>query len=452
MKYFCSLFFFFILLQANSQNIYPKKIIAFGWDYPTVSYLLKNIEKINNTPFDGVCFSINKDIIQLFDTGLKRNEYFLFPELSKIKWSAQTANFLKVRGYGSNGPHWFNNTHWRNILKNAESVSKAVLLSNAKGILFDAEYYLEDPELDPWTFSKKRYPNHSFQQVKKQVFLRGLQIAKALTTHKKQLEVLSIWTIGLAYHQQKKQDVEKIGHALLPSFIAGLLACEGIQLIDGNETAYWYENAIDFLKSARILKTKAAPVFFDCNNVKVFASKTQFAQPVYYDGLLAKDKLYDRGLDSITKVAWMKNNLETALAVSDKYVWFYTERGNWWEGNIDESVKKLLYHVKNVAKDRFENPGKTFFRTCELNIASSKELNDYCRFIPSKNELHFSFKEVVPTFVYIYQNSALNKIVKPNKKMFFIRMNNSNMNTNITVLTSCNHTILPNHQSFALVR
>lgn len=57
------------LSRVNAQNV---KIIEFGWDYPDVNQLEKRLDLMQHTPFDGICFSLQRNIMEAFDTLLKK--------------------------------------------------------------------------------------------------------------------------------------------------------------------------------------------------------------------------------------------------------------------------------------------------------------------------------------------------------------------------------------------
>ena len=62
------------------------KIIEFGWDYPAISELAVRLDSMQNTPFDGICFSFQRNIMEAFDTSLKNDGYFEFKQLQSLEW------------------------------------------------------------------------------------------------------------------------------------------------------------------------------------------------------------------------------------------------------------------------------------------------------------------------------------------------------------------------------
>src|SRR5665213_3065098 len=82
----------------SQDKINEKKIIEFGWDYPTITFLKNNAAKMQKTPFDGVCFSLDFDIYNAFDTTLYPDSKFQYNDLGAIQWGKFTDNFLLIRG------------------------------------------------------------------------------------------------------------------------------------------------------------------------------------------------------------------------------------------------------------------------------------------------------------------------------------------------------------------
>ncbi|HVX01416.1 MAG TPA: hypothetical protein VHA52_13415, partial [Candidatus Babeliaceae bacterium] len=105
LKTFLLLFFFMgvLVFVSHAQPLPAKKLIEYGWDYPTVSDLKSNIKQMEKAPFEGVCFSIDKNIYAAFDNTAYPDSKFQFNNLSGIPWQKFTDNFLIVRGTSLTG-------------------------------------------------------------------------------------------------------------------------------------------------------------------------------------------------------------------------------------------------------------------------------------------------------------------------------------------------------------
>ena len=338
--------FCFPVLLMGQEKAGQKKLIEFGWDYPTVSVLKNNISKMQNTPFDGVVFSFDFDIYNAFDTTQRPDLQFQYKDLSEINWQKFTDNFLFVRGASYSGAHWLDDKSWTRIVKNLERVSKALAISNAEGIGFDPEFYYKDSTLNPWVYRASWYSGLSYQQVGKYVRKRGKQFIQALETDKPDVKILCFWLLGLVSMQNQLHPIAETGMALYPFFVEGMLEGKNktSEIIDGNENSYGYQTSASFVESGKYQRTNAAKLV-----KKSLASKIEnvsLAQAVFFDLIYATSSAYDKGYDNKTKQRWFRNNLYNAFKTTDKYVWFYNENINWWKGQVDSGVAEIINDVK----------------------------------------------------------------------------------------------------------
>src|SRR6185436_14184718 len=149
----------FILLFTTSSFAGPKsetkKLIEFGWDEPDTSFMRKNIEQMEKTPFDGVVFhakwakpdgSPGGDF--MWDCWGKRTFTIqeLQPALDDLKSTKFTKlkyNFLRFNTTPSKDQwskeDWFGD--FSAILANAKLAARIAKEGGQKGILFDIEQY-----------------------------------------------------------------------------------------------------------------------------------------------------------------------------------------------------------------------------------------------------------------------------------------------------------------------
>ncbi|MEO5891600.1 MAG: hypothetical protein ABIQ31_15220 [Ferruginibacter sp.] len=344
-----SILLFFCSAIFTGLSAQKPVIIGFGWDYPDVNQLSKRIDSMQNTPFDGVCFSLQRDIVEVFDTVLQKDAYFKFDQLSSLKWGKYTNNFIFVRGYSKTGGNWFDDKAWLAITANMNNLSKAMLVSKSKGILFDPEYYYENKFYNPWTYNKTQYPNLSFEEVQDKVRERGKQYITALQKYTVDFSFLSIWLTSLIVEDKRLGPLEGIRQALLLSFIEGILLAKNkkVKVIDGDEFAYWYSKPSQFVESVDFLKKNTVELMRSAKGKKL-AKDIQLAQPVFYDGILARHVSFERGVQSVDKWHWLKENLKYAIATStSNMIWFYYERVNWWTDKVNDTLVNILQNTKD---------------------------------------------------------------------------------------------------------
>ncbi|MEP6674201.1 MAG: hypothetical protein ABJA78_03575 [Ferruginibacter sp.] len=347
---------FFLLLTGlcgslKAQVKPEKKLIEFGWDFPTINFLNEHITEMENSPFDGVVFSFDRDVFHAFDTIALEDKDFQYEASRRIRWKKFTDNFIFVRGISASGGHWLEDKNWEIIISNITKLSAAVVATNAKGIGLDFEYYYPDPDKNPWIYKASLYKGLSYQQVGAFVRKRGNQFMTALQKDSRNIKILCFWLLGLVIDQHKVRSLPETGMALVPFFVEGLLEAQNktSEIIDGNETAYWYNKPEDFIRAREKLQTEGAALL--AADVREKYKKVSNAECIYLDGLYAKTPGTDRGLDKATKERWLHDNLYHAYKTTDKYIWFYNENVNWWKHQVDSGVEAIINRVQNNLTD-----------------------------------------------------------------------------------------------------
>lgn len=426
---YCMLLLLFCLAGKGQK----KALIEFGWDYPDVTQLQSQLPLMQNSPFDGICFSIHRRLAEAFDTTIRAHDYYEFDKLRKLEWGKYDANFMIIRGYGVIGGAWYDDGAWESIIINMTNLSKALANPGIKGILFDPEYYNPDPLFNPWTYNRKQYPDRSFNELRKQIRKRGTQFIQALQKHKPDLNFLSIWITSLVAAEKLSMDFQDTRHALLISFIEGIL--EGrlntVKIIDGNEYAYGYVKPSQFLDAGNFLRNSLAEMMQTAKG-KAGAQNISIAQPLFYDGLLATAPPFDKGISTADKWKWLEENTKFALASSDEFTWFYSERLNWWDGSVKDTLTQLLASNKNAlntnmplhnrsmadqlsVKTRNINHGSGYYyyyRDAKKPMQSGLKAFTY-QLNRRDNRLSLHFLEKQPTSLIIYFNTVLFQSISP---------------------------------------
>jgi hypothetical protein len=408
-------------------------LIEFGWDYPDVSQMSTRLPLMQNTPFDGICFSIQRHILEAFDTLLKNTSYFRLEQLKNLQWGKYQSNFIILRGYGKLGGLWYDDNAWDTITANMANLSRAIANPGIRGILFDPEYYNPDPMYNPWTYSKKQYPDKSFNDVRAQVKIRGSQFITALQQYREDFSFLSIWLTSLVVEDLKVSPLEGTRHALLVPFFEGILEAkkETVKVIDGNEFGYWYKKPSLFLESGDYLR-KNLEKLLKSRKAKAEVANVEIAQPVFYDGLLAKSPAFDKGLSPTAKWKWFEENIKYAMASTDDITWFYNQKINWWQEPVNDTLYQILENNKSVqrtnarlsnkpTKDgqltgRVENINSGvgyLYSEAPKNPMQTGEAVFAYKLDQANKTLSFDFRDKIPASLCIYVNNTLVKDVSP---------------------------------------
>ncbi|MEP7106635.1 MAG: hypothetical protein ABI760_01610 [Ferruginibacter sp.] len=424
------------LFCITYRNTYAQKptIICFGWDYPDVGQISKRIDSMQNTPFDGICFSLQKkSIMEAFDTQVKADSYFEYDKLRSLKWGKYTDNFIILRGYSKTGGNWFDDTAWFAIASNMRSLSKSMFTGKLKGILFDPEYYYQDTFYNPWTYSKTQYPNSTFEEVQDQVRQRGTQFITALQKYAIDFSFLSIWITSLIVEDKIHGPLEGTRHALLLPFVEGILLGKKpkVKIIDGNEFGYWYSKPSQFLGSADYLEKNTVELMRSAK-AKQLATSIETSQPIFYDGILARHPSFERGFENPDKWKWLEENLKYAIATStSNIVWFYYQQLNWWGDQVNDTLINILQNCKQSfipgTKNMANAPNRLIQPKCDnvnkgtgyyyLNNPKKPMKTGDAAFTYSwdrkKKLLKLKYTNKIPASVSVFVNNALSLSINP---------------------------------------
>lgn len=419
------LFINFILSETVIAQ--SKSIIEFGWDYPTVHQLSNRLPKMQNTPMDGICFSFQNRIMEAFDTENYPDSFFRYDLLQKLPWGRYKSNYVILRGFSKTGGNWLNDLAWLQIVNNIEHLSKALAIGKIEGILFDAEYYYDNPLMNPWTYSKQQYPNQSFETVKAAVQKRGIQFVKALQKSKTNISFLSIWLTSLVVEDLKLKPLAETRHALLISFIEGMLIgqTKGLKMIDGNEYAYWYIRPSLFVNSEKRIR-QSFENLASTPAIKKMGAQITTSQPIFYDGLMARHTSFDKGVSYPFRWNWLQENLKFALATSSSnIVWWYSERYNWWAEPSNDTLVSLIKNVKasfgatntlaksKTASDNINTGVATFYH---IDPRKPMQLGDTAfrfNYNKRKQQIEFWFSKKRPISLEIFFNQKLVQELNP---------------------------------------
>lgn len=321
---------------SDGQPRPTKKVVEYGWDVPYPDFVEQNIQEMERRPFEGIIFR-TKGFDHVFDTSAwKKDE--LQPQLdtlAKIKWQKFTDNFLTLYSANNWKTDWFNDDHWNAIVENMKLFSMAVQAGHCVGVCFDPEPYGTDPWVYPGSYKDK-----SFDEVADQVRKRGQQFINALETNMPKLRVLSFFQFGLydgvvdePDPKVRREKLLKTWMVLLPSFYIGILegASPGTILIDGNESAYYYESPESFFRAYHLIRQRVQS-FVPENLRGKYNAQVQAGMALYIDQTLAKrtEQTTSHFLSPQEQLQFFEHNAYYALTTADEYVWCYSERMNWW--------------------------------------------------------------------------------------------------------------------------
>jgi hypothetical protein len=321
---------------AAGQPRPRKKVIEYGWDVSYPDFVEQNVQEMEKRPFDGIIFR-TKGFDHIFDISVWKKEE-LQPQLdtlAKIKWRKFTDNFLTLYSANNSKMDWFNDDHWSTIVENLKLFSMAARAGHCVGVCFDPEPYGTDPWVYPGSYKDK-----SFDEVAEQVRKRGRQFIQALETNMPNLRVLSFFQFGLYGDildepdpKVRQEKLIRTWMVLLPSFYIGILegASPDSILIDGNESAYYYESPDSFFRAYHLIRQRAQALVPE-NLRRKYNAQVQAGMALYIDQALGKrtEQTTSHFLSPQEQLRFFEHNAYYALTTTDEYVWCYSERMDWW--------------------------------------------------------------------------------------------------------------------------
>ncbi len=344
-------------LSVNPSTSADKKLIEYGWDVPTVSFIRDNIDTMQKRPFDGVAFKLTGEEDRpssAFDSRKWSETELQLDSLTNIKWGSFTSNFIVLWASNPVTMDWFDDERWDIITANMQLFSKALKVSQAKGVFFDPEFYAVRQTHSLWLYTNDIYPTTSQADVEIMVRKRGAQYMTALQSEVDAFDFLSFYFLSESVRMSEgsSQANDYTHFELLPAFIYGMLdaAKPKVHFIDGNEPSYYFTNPNQYVTARELIAEKT--VSFTPSNIQErYKERTSIANAIYLDYLMALRPEHDRGLPWDERLKWLKHNLYYSLKQSDEYVWLYSEHADWWKDNISADIEAAIVETRQKVKN-----------------------------------------------------------------------------------------------------
>lgn len=322
------------------------------------SFVKDNISSMESRhPYiDGVAASMNgdfsRDYLMLRGDKLWTEDDVQINTVSQIKWGKYTENFVILYFGDSLDIGFFNNNKWSTIIHNAGMVSKMLKAGQFKGVFLDDENYFEGSH--GWKYDPSWYPGYTFEQVKTKCRERGKEFMQALLSHATDpLVVLDFIWFGDHWNNY---DLNTGRQILWLAFKDGMLeaARDGDILVEGNEMAYYYQETTMFTDIYNEFRLNKFTKYGAVDLQEKYKNKVQIGHGIYpslYYGLFRwSHKFTDEEQDS-----WWKNQLYDALLTSDKYVWIWSEKWNWFGDGTSLELTPNFASIIREVKSKINN-------------------------------------------------------------------------------------------------
>jgi hypothetical protein len=317
-----------------------KKLIYFGWDVKGPADLVKDIDGLQELPFDGQVvrsnFSYTFSMTDLKDAAAE-NEMAL---MKNVKWGRYTDNLMYM--VADTCVDWFDDSLFEKegyIIRNVRNLTRIARAGGCKGIYFEPEFVYWGHPHPAWKYPVQgRAGEKSFAEFEVMVRQRGAQIMDCIELEMPAPIILtSFWTtIDVIADAAKKPDMDSARerlqneyYGLLHAFMLGMLEAADKEtfIIDGNEFAYYSVTPEAFYTGNRLIRENILFLIPDELKYK-YRAQVLVGHPIYAD-LFCNT----RGIHMIStyqtpqqRADALESNVYWAMKASDKYTWFYSEK------------------------------------------------------------------------------------------------------------------------------
>jgi hypothetical protein len=328
-----------------------KKLIQWGAGSPDARQFREQIEVFEKSAFDGTVISAtgkdgDKSIDlawQAFSTTVFKREHFAeaVKDLQAAEPRRFTENFLRFNDTPG-GVDFFDDAGWAAIVNNAKVAAWVARQGGLKGWMFDTEQY----EKQQFKYHDQRdAKTRSFTEYTAAARRRGNEFMRAVNSEFSDITILFTFA-----HTLMAGDWNRLPDALyglLPPFIDGMLeaSTDKTVFVDAMEFAYPAKTRkeFEFLHVHVHVGGKNLSAVQDIYEKKM---RVGFGIWLDYDwrtkGWDPKDPAKNH-----FKPDELHEALRLALEISDRYVWLYSEKANWWTGaNLSEAYVKAVMDAR----------------------------------------------------------------------------------------------------------
>lgn len=297
-----------------------KKMIEWGWDCPSASFVRDNIDIMEQMPFDGV--NIRIPVPYPGDEYLAKSLFYgatityamvqsEAQALQQTNFNRFTDNLLELRTSSSpTTVEWFDD--FNSVTNNFTLAAKIAHEGGLRGFMIDVEHYGLNTMFN---YGDRKYPGKSWAEYEAQVFLRGQQIMQAINAEFPDPVILFPFAYSLPYSSaQTRAGLPSAGYGLLAPFLDGMVSAASIntRLVEVYEWSYTYRTESQFVSAAATQRNAVEALALDPDRA---LEKFGFGF-----GLWPRNE---------TSQSW-ENGVTFALQYADKYVWVYSEHEKWW--------------------------------------------------------------------------------------------------------------------------
>ena len=323
------------VLAAIAVSAAPvkKKFIECSWSNPRTDFLRKNIAHMEKTtPYQGIRIHLEGTgegkgvgVRQIFGKRAWKYEWFKqdVENLKNTKFVKFTDNFIGT-GVMPGDVEWFNDSDWASVVNNFGIVARIAKETGMKGIIFDPEEY----SAHLWGRISTR--NHTIDEIAAKARERGQAWGKAIFKEFPDIVIFCYFLHSYANSPVFVGFMNGVFDVLPPT----------ARLVDGHESrGYTASSLADLHRGANEVK-KGAARFAPEHRTK-YLTQVSFAPAIYLESIIPQQEgmLWNRivrlGSEKYSISEFLRRHLENCIAVSDEYVWTWSEYRSWHGGKVD---------------------------------------------------------------------------------------------------------------------
>ncbi len=312
-----------------------KKLIEWGWDEPGPAFMKANAARMDRLGFDGVIFHAEavrdgKGMNFTWECwGSRRFEYSDFArslaDLQACRFTRLTDNFVRFNVCPGD-VDWFDEQAFAVVLNNAECAARFAREGGCRGWMFDVEMY--GKRLFSYQ-AQAHKDTHSFADYEAIVRRRGRQFIQAINRHYPDITLLLTYAYSITGSDAGRSKLE---YGLLKSFLDGMFEAAAPQtsIVDAWEGAYSYRKRSQFEAAYQSIHHKLARVSAVPD---AYRKHIRAGFGIWMDMNFRRYGWHTHAEDFDANYflpAEFAYSVHSALRVTDKYVWVYTEKPLWW--------------------------------------------------------------------------------------------------------------------------
>ncbi|OQA86856.1 MAG: hypothetical protein BWY31_01070 [Lentisphaerae bacterium ADurb.Bin242] len=360
--------------DARFQLSPVKKLIKFGWDAPTPSYLLQHFDEIekNMIAYDGMGIEFNSSTHRkerekgnygypagsgaMFFSDWKWDHSYFTREIEQLKEANAKFKYLKYNFINTNSMaaskdrfDWFDDKTWDTIVHNFALMAAIARETGCRGLNIDIENY------ERQTFLFNPVLGRSYAETWDKARQRGREFIKAIAKEYPDIVLHTFFWLDQNYAcadgvTSPYVKGEKWIMGLTIPFLNGIYDAmpETVTIVEGMESSGYRATEPGDYQLVIATRTKKSRWLIDPKNYEKYWRRTQLGMATYLDRYIITDpkSIWFISDDPAGNLKLLQRNLTCALAAADEYAWTWSEGRSWYTWKFSGWMEKACNNIK----------------------------------------------------------------------------------------------------------